>query len=107
MLQHTKFLRHEGNQEMLATRLSKNFSPLCQLNVPLEGISVFPHSSNLFVEQLCYNSIPLLISEGSTSVPKPQAMEAIGISSHCKISHYLPDRRQLKVPAALSQNKYY
>jgi hypothetical protein len=91
---------------MLVTQLSKNFSSLCQLNVPLEGISVFLHTSKPFSKYLYYNSIPLVSSDGSTSVPKPQDMESSGVSSHCKISHSLPVRRQPKAPAALSQNKY-
>jgi len=35
VLQHCKFVCHEDNQDILATLLSKNFSPLCQINVPL------------------------------------------------------------------------
>jgi hypothetical protein len=35
VLQHFKFVCHEDNQDILATQLSKNFSPQCQINVPL------------------------------------------------------------------------
>ena len=72
VLQHCKFLRHEEKQELLATQLSKNFSPLCQLNVPLEGISVFPHTSKL-LPNICTTILFIYtVQRALTLCPKPK-----------------------------------